>query len=166
MVILASFLVAVLPVFGIPLAGTEKSTIRGAIVDWKWRGALKYQEQSQGQAFQCEIPNHYMIRLKVDGARSKLHDTIIRFSRLLPIGAGMIDEDLEKDEVVIFLPTSRLEGLENEAVLTIEDYTIAADERGPQVDYSRILIEGKPPKPLGPAFEDATKKSTSKSQKR
>ena len=165
-VIFAFFVVAALPVFGIPLAGIKKATIRGTIVDWKWRGALNYQEQTQGQAFQCVIPSHYLIRLKIDGGRNEQHNTIIRFSRLLLIGTGMVDEDLKKDEVLIFLPTSRLEGLKTGANLTIEDYSIAADERVPWAESARILIDGKSPKPLGPAFEEAATKSTSESQKR
>lgn len=166
MVILASFVVVVLPVFGIPLGSTKEATIRGTIVDWKWRGALNYQEQTQGQASQFEIPSHYMIRLRIDGKRSELHDTITRFSRMLLIGTGMVDEDLKRDEVVIFLPTSRLEGLKAEAILTIEDYSIAADERGPWAESTRILVDGKSPKTLGPVFEEATAKSTSESHKR
>ena len=90
MAVLFAILIAALPAYAaIPLGPTEKSTISGKIVDWKWRCEIHYQEESQRNASQYVIPSHYMIRLKIKNKRSELHDTINRFSRLLSIGTGM-----------------------------------------------------------------------------
>jgi hypothetical protein len=157
MAVLVATLLAAIPAFAIPLGTTDKSTIIGTIVDWKWRCEINYQEQSQGRASQYVIPSHYMIRLKLKDKRSKLHDTINWFSRLLSIGTGIDGDDLGKDEILVFLPTPRLEGLKDEAKLTIEDYSISADDHGPVAKSSRILIDDKIPKPLGPVFGEEAK---------
>ncbi len=164
-VVSVAILLAALSAFALPLGTTEKSTISGTIVDWKWRCEINYQEQSQGRASQYVIPSHYMIRLKLKDKRSKLHDAINWFSHLLSIGTGMHDDDLGKNEILVFLPTPRLDGLKEEAKLTIEDYSISADDSGPVATSSRILIDDKIPKPLGPVFEEEAAKSPSKTKR-
>ena len=99
------------------------------------------------------IPGHYMVRIRLSGKRTELHDTITWFSRLLPIGTGIDADELKKDEILILLPTPRLEGLSDEAILTVEGYSISADDTGSVAHCTRILINGKPPKTLGAAFK-------------
>ena len=159
---LSAIFFAVLPAFSIPLARTEKTTIQGTVVDWKWRGKIDYQEENQGWAFGRTIPSHYIIRVKLVKKRSDLLNTINWYSRLLPIGTGIDDDDLKEDEVIVYLPTSRLDGLLVDAKLTIVDYSIVADDSGPEAESSNILINGKSPKLLGPVFAPKEKKHANK----
>ena len=158
--IAAVFWLAALPAFSVPLPRTEKHTIQGTVVDWTWRGEIYYQVEFQGLAFGQTIPSHYVIRLKLPNKRNDLFNTINWYSRLLPIGIGIDDDELKENEVIVYLPTPRLEGLLNDAKLTIEDYMIVADDSGPFVESSKILINGATPKSLPPVFpqkKDANK---------
>ncbi len=144
----------------IPLGRTEAAEIKGTVIDWKWRGEINYQEESEGFAFQRVIPSHYMLRLKLDAKRAKLHDTIHWFSRTMPIGPGVDAEELKPDEIILYLPTSRLKEMKVGVLLAIEDYSIFADDFGPDAEYSKVLVNGLEAKPMGPAFEQDEDRKT------
>jgi len=138
--------------FTLALLRTEKKTIQGTVVDWTWRGELYYQEEFEGVAFGQTIPNHYVIRLKLPKKRDKLFDTINWYSRLLPIGIGIDGDEMKQNEVIVYLPSPRLKGLLRGSKLTIEDYSIVADDSGPSAGNSKILINGTTPKVLPSVF--------------
>jgi len=138
--------------FAIPLPRTEKTTIQGTVVDWTWRGEIDFQQEFQGHAYGQTIPAHYIVRLKLQMKRSELYNTINWYSRLLPIGIGINVDELQEDEVIVYLPTQRLNGFLRDAKLTIEGYSIVADDSGPDAECIKILINGATPDVLPPVF--------------
>lgn len=140
------------PAFAIPLPRTEKTSIQGAVVDWTWRAEIDYQEEVEGLAFARTIPAHYIVRLKLQKKRNELFNTINWYSRLLPIGVEIDDDELKEDEVIVYLPTQRLKGFLIDAKVTIEGYSIFADDSGPDAESSKILINGATPDILPPVF--------------
>jgi hypothetical protein len=144
---LIAFFLSVLPALSVPHPRTDKTTVRGTIVDWTWRGKIDYEEEFEGLAFGHTIPSHYIIRLKLVKKRSDILNTINLYSRFLPIGIGIDDDDLKENEVIVYLPTARLKGLLKGVRITIENYSIAADDAGPVAESTNILINGKSPKP-------------------
>ncbi len=158
--------ITVVPLFGIPLGTTEKTTLTGTIVQWKWRCEIKYQEEEEVRANQFVIPSHYMIKLKLNGKRTALHDDIQKFSRMLSIGAGINVDDLKEDEFLFFLPSSRLEGFKNGARLKVEGYSIGADETIVDANCASILIDDKILKKLPPVWVDEADKPSNDTKKR
>lgn len=145
-------LLTAIPAFSVPLPRTEKTTIQGTVVDWTWRSEIDFQQEFQGRAYGQMIPGHYIIRLKIQKKRNDLFNTINGYSRLLRIGIGIDADDLKEDELIVYLPTSRLKGLLKGAKLTIEDYSISADDSGAEASSSKILIDDATPETLGPIF--------------
>ena len=121
-------------------------------MDWTWRGEIDFQQEFQGHAYGQTIPKHYIIRLKIQKKRNDLFNTINGYSRLLRIGIGIDADDLKEDEVIVYLPSPRLKGLLKDAKLTIEDYSISADDSGAEATSSKILIDGATPEIIGPVF--------------
>lgn len=158
--------ITVLPLFAIPLGTTETTTLTGTIVQWKWRCEIRYQEEEEVRANQFLIPSHYMIKLKLNGKRTALHDEIQKFSRMLSIGTGINVDDLEEDEIIFFLPSSRLEGFKSGAKLKIEGYSIGADETLVEAKSTRILIDDKIPKNLPPIWVDEADRPSNDTKER
>lgn len=152
----------VIPTFSVPLPPTKKATIKGTVVDWLWRNEIQYQEATEGLAHFQTIPAHYIIRLKIQKKRNETFNTINWYSRTIIIGIGINSNEFKEDEVILYLPSPKLEGLKVDAKLTLEDYSIAADDLGPSAGSSKILINGATPKVVGPVFPVEKKKDANK----